>query len=145
MSEEEYQFKIRKQFNSYCKKAIRNRSNELKRKNAERYEEEIHLDDLPSHARDRMEFLDLIPDEDPEYFFVNGRLISKKELYNAIDSLPEKKLKVIHLYYFGDLNDSEIAEIMNLSRRNTTYRRNSGLNEIRVRLESDRHGRKQRS
>ena len=50
MSEEEYQFKIRKQFNSYCKKAIRNRSNELKRKNAERYEGEIHLDDLPSHA-----------------------------------------------------------------------------------------------
>lgn len=145
MSEEEYQFKIRKQFSSYCKKAIRNRADELKRKNAKRYEEEYHLDDLPDYAMDRLEFLDAFPDEEPEYFFVKGRLISKKELYKAMGSLPEKKLKVIHLYYFSDLNDSEIGEIMNLSRRNTTYRRNKGLEEIRVYLEGDSHGHKQKS
>lgn len=43
------------------------------------------------------------------------------KLVEALKSLPEKKLDIIMMFYFMDMPDAEIAEVLNLN-RSTVYR-----------------------
>ena len=136
MSETDYESRIQRQFNSYCKKTISNYARDLKRKNAERYEKEYHIEDLPIHERERIEFRNL-PDEDgPEIYLADGMVLTKEDLKKAMEILPEKSINIIQLHYYSNLTDSEIGELLNLPRRTATYKRNRALDLIRDYLES---------
>ena len=135
MSEMEYQLKIERQFESFCKTVIRNLSIDLKRKNAERFKCEYHLDDLPIYEQEKIEFSSMPKNGESEIYFVDGMVFTKNELYRAIEMLPDNSINIIQLHYFGNLTDSEIGELLKLSRRTTTYRRNRALDLIRQYLE----------
>ena len=139
MSENDYQLKIQRQFESYCVKAIRNRARELKRNNAERYLHEYHLEDLPLYEQEKIEIGNL-PEEGSEIYLADGMVFSKDDLYKAIELLPEKSINIIQLHYFGNLTDSQIGELLKLSRRMTTYHRNRALDQIRKSLKDLKNG-----
>ena len=140
MSDEQYQERIQRQFNSYCKKAIINRARDLKRNNAERYSREYHIEDLPINEKERIEFRNLPGEEGPEIYLVDGMVFTKDDLQEAIDSLPEKSINIIQLHYYGNLTDSEIGELLNVPRRTAAYRRNRALTEIRKNLKNQKNG-----
>ena len=61
--------------------------------------------------------------------------VADDKLINALKSLPEKKLDIIIMYYFMDLLDVEIAEVLEFN-RSTVYRhRVSTLEKIRKIME----------
>ena len=135
MSEMEYQLKIERQFESFCKTVIKNLSIDLKRKNAERFDCEYHLEDLPIYEQEKIEFSSMLKNGESEIYFADGMVFTKNELYRAIEMLPDNSINIIQLHYFGNLTDSEIGELLKLSRRTTTYRRNRALDLIRKYLE----------
>lgn len=61
--------------------------------------------------------------------------IADDKLVKALQSLPERKLDIIMMFYFMDMSDIEIAEILDIS-RSTVYRhRTSTLEKIRKIME----------
>ncbi|MBP3891134.1 MAG: sigma-70 family RNA polymerase sigma factor [Solobacterium sp.] len=137
--EEHVQFLIRCQFNAYCKKSIANRAAEIKRKNKSRWENEYYFEDLSPFDQERIQMVEEILEEEPTHYLVGGQVIPEKVLHKAIDSLPEKKRHVIHLYYFDELNDVEIAKMLSLSQKAVNYRRNRALEAIKQFLEEHKH------
>lgn len=139
MPDENYRYLIRCQFNAYCKKVIRNRAKELKRNLAKQYRSEVFIEDIPAYEQQRvLEYGD--PSEDDQTcYLVKGRIFTKDQLHEAIRNLPDKKMKVIHLYYFDHLNDAEIAGLLDLPRRSANYRRNKALESIRSYLEGTKN------
>ena len=74
---------------------------------------------------------------DTELFKVKGRIYSSDMIHDAISRLSEDQEKIIGLSYFEDMTDEQIGNIMNASRRLTTYRRNKALETIRKYLEEE--------
>lgn len=61
--------------------------------------------------------------------------VSDDKLVEALKSLPEKKLDIIMMFYFMDMSDTEIAEVLELN-RSTVYRhRINTLKKIREMME----------
>lgn len=66
---------------------------------------------------------------DFQIFTLNGLSVSVENdlLSEALRNLPEKKREILLLFYFMDMSDSEIADLLRLN-RSTVYRnRTSGL------------------
>ena len=139
--DEHIQFILRCQFNAYCKRAIENRAAEIKRKSKKRWENEYHFEDLSPFDQERIQMVEEFLEDEPIHYFVGGQVIPESILHKAIDSLPEAKRRVIHLYYFDELNDVEIAKLLNLSQRLVNYRRNHSLKKIKQYLEEHKHDR----
>ncbi len=135
MSDEEFQFRTRCQFNAYCKKTIVNKANEFKRNSSKRWKNERFLEEIPTYEQEAIQTEDDVLKDRSTYYSVKGKLIPKNVLHEAIESLPEKKHSVILLYYFDELNDVEIGRMLNLSQRVANYRRNSALAAIEKYLE----------
>ena len=54
--------------------------------------------------------------EDEEAFCAGGLKITAKLLAEALHSLPDEKRQAVLLYYFFDMTDVEIAELMKVPR-----------------------------
>ena len=61
--------------------------------------------------------------------------IENEMLYQALLLLPEKRLEIILLSFFGDLTDKEIAEIMIMPKSTVQYNRNAAIRYIRKIME----------
>lgn len=141
IEDERIQFLTRCQFNAYCKHAIRNRANELKRNSLKRWENEYHFEDFSPMDQERLQIIEDILNEDVSHYYIDGRIISGETLHEAIDSLPEHKRTVIHLYFFDELSEEEIAKLLNLTQPAVSYRKKSSLNKIKRFLEEHMNGR----
>ena len=69
-------------------------------------------------------------------FTLNGcKLVENDLLSEALRELPDKKREILLLFYFMDMSDSEIADLLKLN-RSTVYRhRTSGLALIKKFME----------
>ena len=74
-------------------------------------------------------------DEAEKSFFVAGREITAKMLADALHSLPEEKRQAVLLYYFFDMSDKEIAELMKIPRSTVQFRRTSSFELLKRFLE----------
>ena len=64
-----------------------------------------------------------------------GKEITAKLLAEALRSLPEEKRNAVLLYYFFEMNDAEIAKLLNVSRSTVQYRRTSSFELLKRYLE----------
>ena len=64
-----------------------------------------------------------------------GKEITAKLLAEALHSLPEEKRNAVLLYYFFEMNDAEIAKLLNVSRSTVQYRRTSSFELLKRYLE----------
>ena len=138
MSNKDFEFQARCRFNAYCKKAIRNRANELKRKNAKKWKNEHYLEELAPKDIEKLMEYDAGTEEKSTGYFVGGKLYSKEELHEAINHLPDKKGTVIYLYYFKGFNDGEIGKKLNHPRTTINYKKKTALKAIREYLEENK-------
>lgn len=122
--------RIRCQFNAYCKNAIRNKARNLRKEYARRSEKESFIEELSQLRKDKLFLREAIPENEEAYYSVNGMVISNNELKRIIESLPKSRSETIILYYYGNLNDSQIGKKLNISRRLANYRKNRGLDDI---------------
>lgn len=64
-----------------------------------------------------------------------GKWITAKLLAEALRALPEEKRQAVLLYYFFDMTDVEIAELMKVPRSTVQYRRTSSFELLKRYLE----------
>lgn len=61
--------------------------------------------------------------------------IENEMLYHALLLLPEKRLEIIILSFFGDMTDKEIGEIILMPKSTVQYNRNAALRHMKKIME----------
>ena len=102
---------VRHQFDSLCKKVLREESRNYKKQLVRRAEKEINLSELSETELSQLYVMDEYP-SDSTFFDVLDYCVAVKDdrLAKALAALPNKKRDVILLSYFLDMSDTEIAE-----------------------------------
>ena len=136
MEKEQSEFETRCRFNAYCKKELHNELIDYVRESKKQLSHEISIDDLTPHEAKQL-FVDdnYFVDRHKNAFCVHGLIISKELLNEALRLLPKEKLQVIVLYYFSDMTDIEIAELISIPRSTVQYRRTSSFELLKRFLE----------
>ena len=127
---------VRHQFDSYCRKVLREEARDYVRGLARQGEREVSLSGLSEEEMARLYVLDEYPSEQ-FHFDVQGYDIAVKDerLADALGALSDDKRDIVLLAYFLDMTDQEIADKLNVVRRTVQYRRASSLKEMKKRLE----------
>ena len=132
---------VRHQFDSVCRKILRNESRNYNKQLARRSEKEVSLSDLSEKELGQLYAMDVYP-SDSTYFDVLEYRIGVKDdrLAAALAALPSQKRDVILLSYFLDMKDTEIAEKLKVVGSTIHRRRKSSLEELKLRLEVKEDG-----
>lgn len=132
---------VRHQFDSICRKVLRDESRNYKKQLARRAEKEINLSELSETELGQFYAMDEYP-SDSTYFDVLEYRVAVKDdrLAEALEALPSKKRDVILLSYFLDMTDTEIAEKLKVVGSTIHRRRTSSLEELKLRLEVKEDG-----
>ena len=126
---------VRHQFDSLCKKVLREESRNYKKQLVRRAEKEINLSELSETELSQLYVMDEYP-SDSTFFDVLDCCVAVKDdrLAKALAALSNKKRDVILLSYFLDMSDTEIAEKLKVVGSTIHRRRTSSLKELRQRL-----------
>lgn len=132
---------VRHQFDSICRKVLRDESRNYKKQLVRRAEKEINLSELSEAELGQLYAMDEYP-SDSTYFDVLEYRVAVKDdrLAEALAALPSKKRDVILLSYFLDMKDTEIAEKLKVVGSTIHRRRTSSLEELKLRLEVKEDG-----
>ena len=127
---------VRHQFDSFCRKVLREEARDYARDLARQGEREVSLSGLSEEEMARLYVLDEYPSEQ-FHFDVQGYDIAVKDerLADALGSLSDDKRDIVLLAYFLGMTDQEIADKLHVVRRTVQYRRASSLKEMKKRLE----------
>ena len=132
---------VRHQFDSICRKVLRDESRNYKKQLARRAEKETNLSELSEAELGQIYAMDEYPSDSTYFDVLEYRVGVKDErLAEALAALPSKKRDVILLSYFLDMNDTEIAEKLKVVGATIHYRRTSSLKELKLRLEVKEDG-----
>lgn len=127
---------VRHQFDSFCKKVLREEARDYYKQLARRSEQEASLSELSEEQLERLYVLDEYP-SDATLFDVQGYdvAISNEKLADALSALPDDRRDIVLLSYFLDMTDQEIADKLNSVRSTIQYKRTSSLKEMKRRME----------
>ena len=132
---------VRHQFDSFCKKVLREESRDYERQLAHCLEQEIPFSDLSESILSQISVMDEYPSDHTYFDVLDYRVaVRNNQLAKALASLPSKKRDVVLLAFFLDMNDAEIAEKFNVVRTTIQRRRTSSLAELKSRLEVKKNG-----
>lgn len=137
---------VRHQFDSFCKKVIREEARNYIKHIAWRSEHEESLSELSGEQMSQLYVMDEYP-SDQTQFSVRGYSVAVKNtrLADALAALPEDKREIVLLSYFLDMTDQEIADSMNLVRSTVQYKRTSSLKEMKKRMEVTDDGEREKN
>lgn len=127
---------IEQQFDSFCKKVLREEARDYLRSIQRLSAHELYLEDLSDRQLGKLQRIDDYP-SDYVSFCVQGQvvMIHNDRLAEAIASLTEEKRRIVLLAYFADLSDREVAERMKLTRSTVQYKRTRALEEMKKNME----------
>ena len=127
---------IRKQFDRICKLALKSEVIDYHRHITYLQKHEVLLSELSQKEQDRLFTVDEYEVENKR-FQILGYDIEVKDilLAEAIQSLSEKKQKVVLLSYFMDMSDTEIARAMNLVKSTVYEHRKRSLELMKKMME----------
>lgn len=128
------ELKLRRAFNRFCKKALQNEAiNALvalqRRKKIILNFSDINFNEELIAGNDDFFF-------DPEEVYsVRGRSVCKSQLITIINRLDEPYRRIIKFYYFYDINDRLISELLQVPRSTIQRWRSRALSWLRKDLE----------
>ena len=136
-----HQKAVRHQFDSFCKKVLREEARDYARHIAWRAAHEVSLSELSEDQIDRAGVMDEYP-SDCTQFAVQDYLVAVRSdrLAQALAELPGEARDILLLSYFLDMTDREIAERLNLVRCTVQRRRVKSLREMKRRMEVEEDG-----
>lgn len=121
-------------FNGFCKKVLKNEAIDAIRESRTRSKREVVFSALTPQEESQLYAYDHYFAEETG-FQVAGKWITAKLLAEALRALPEEKRQAVLLYYFFDMTDVEIAELMKIPRSTVQYRRTSSFELLKRYLE----------
>ena len=130
------EWQVRCAFNSFCKQVLKHEAVDVYRKKRKRQAQELTFSDLTSQEANQLYTLDNYEEEeDTQTFQVAGKKVTSKLLEEALLTLPENKRIVVLLYYFFNLSDVEIGQLLQIPRSTVQYRRTSSFKLLKQFLE----------
>lgn len=127
---------IRHQFDSFCKKILREEKVDFQRKLSSQMNREILFCEMTQQQIDELRIMDKYPSDMNMFKVMDFEVgVENDLLAEALKTLSPTSRDVVLLSYFMDLNDTEIAEMLNIVRRTVQYRRKSSLNKLKKRME----------
>lgn len=138
MEPSEFQLTIEKQFDSFCKRAIKDEYIDYMRHLSRLSKKEVSFSELGEYKVNQLSIEDTYS-IDFKFFELDGIDIGVKNelLGEALENLSDKKRKIILLYYFMEMTDLEISELLNLSRSTVNEHRLSGLSLMKQSIEEN--------
>jgi len=136
MKPSSFQTTIENQFDYICKRAMDDERKDYMKFLSRQSKREISFSDLGDYLVNQFSVVDSYS-TDFQIFTCNGFTVGVESdlLSAALRNLPDKKREIILLYYFMEMNDTEIADLLKLN-RSTVYRhRTSGLAFIKKFME----------
>ena len=132
---------VRHQFDSFCRKVLREEARDYLRELMRRAAHEVPLSELSEEQMERLYALDEYPSE-AIHFDVQGYdvAINNEKLADALTALPDDKRDIVLLAYFLDMSDQEIADKLNMVRYTIQRKRVKSLKEMKQRLEVNEDG-----
>lgn len=133
-----FQDGVRLQFNCLVKRVIDTTVKDYQKELGRRAKHEITFSDVSEMDLNRIGNLDEY-DSDFACFDVMGTKVkvSNEQLAEALKNLPEKKLNILLMFYFLEMTDAEIADLMQNDRSTTFRNRRSSLEEIKKMLQEE--------
>ncbi len=127
-----FQAAIEMQFDYICKRAIEDERKNYLKSLRRLSKKEVAFSELDNYVVEQFASIDQYP-SDFSYFELDGAKIAVKSmrLGDALEQLPEKKRNILLFYYFLEMNDAEIANLMGLSRSTVNEHRHKALRLIR--------------
>lgn len=127
---------IRYQFESFCKKVLRNERSDYDREQCRRTAREQLFSELPPTLLDRLCATDEYPAEAYVFeVFGHSMVIRSDRLGEALLDLGTEASDILLLAYCLELSDREIAEALGTSRSSVQRRRQHFLGAIKKRME----------
>lgn len=136
MKPSSFQTTIENQFDYICKRAMDDERKDYMKVLSRQSKREISFSDISDYLVNQFATTDNYS-TDFQIFTLNGLSVGIENdlLSEALHELPYKKREILLMYYFMDMSDSEIAELLKLN-RSTVYRhRTSGLALIKKFME----------
>lgn len=130
------QWQVRCAFNSFCKRVLKNEAINAHNQRRQRQLREMTFSDLTPQDENQLYTLDKqYEGEETQVFQVAGKEITPKFLAKAMSTLPDEKRTVILLYYFFNMSDVEIGQLLDIPRSTIQYRRTSSFKFLKRFLE----------
>lgn len=127
---------IRYQFESFCKKVLRNERSDYDREQCRRTAREQLFSELPAALLDRLGAMDDYHAESYVFeVFGHSVIIHSDRLGEALLDLGRSASDILLLAYCLELSDREIADALGLSRSTVQRRRHHSLSAIKKRME----------
>lgn len=136
MKPSSFQTTIENQFDYICKQAIESERKDYFKYLSRLAKREVFFSDVGDYFVNQFTTIDSYS-TDFKIFTLNGLSVGVENdlLSGALRELPDKKREILLLFYFMDMSDSEIADLLKLN-RSTVYRhRTSGLALIKKFME----------
>ncbi len=131
------ELELQQAFNSFCKKVLRNEAINAQVASQSRKNTIVNFSDLNINEEMMAGADDLSSGFETEYS-IQGRRISNAQLIRAINGLNEAHKRIIELYYFYEINDHLISELMQIPRSTVQSWRAKALKLLREDLEDCR-------
>lgn len=133
-----FQTAIRLQFDCLAKRVIDTTVKDYQRELSRRAAHEIAFSELPEQEVNRMGTVDEY-DADYTCFEVLGTKVkvNNDQLAEALKQLPEKKLDILLMFYFLEMSDAEIADLLQVDRSTSFRNRRKSLEEIKKILQEE--------
>lgn len=135
-SSSEFELRIRKQFDSFCKKVLRNEMVNYEIAKKRRQENEVLFSEMTMTEMEKLIVMDKHMEDIERFQVLDYDIEIRDELLGeALKNLPDKKREVILMSYFLNLPDGEIAREMNLVRSTVNYHKSSSIEILRKMME----------
>ncbi|MBO6438779.1 sigma-70 family RNA polymerase sigma factor [Enterococcus faecalis] len=130
------QEKIEHQFDSFCKKVLRNQARTIYKERKRKNERFLSFDQLQEIDYSSLSIEDRY-ETDGTQFDLYGYKISVEsfQLAQAIKRLPEQQQLILLLSFFLDMKDVDISKILNRSKSTIHYHKAKALEKVRIVLE----------
>ena len=130
--------RIRRQFDCLCKKVLRNEARNCYRDLKRRRQNEVPLAGLSGADRRRLSRMDDYFAEEGLFEVPGGKvLVQDGRIARALRGHPAQRRTIVLLYYYLDLSDRQIAELLHLKRRTVSRYRTRSIEELKAKLEED--------
>ena len=124
------------QFDSYCKKVLRNYARDILRARHNLEKHEITFSELPETITNSFHVFDRYEAEENLFEALGYKVpIGNDCIFEALKVLPEKKRMIILLFYFLGFTDSEISTYLNSVRSTVQSTRARTLKELKKYIE----------
>src|SRR5690625_2817813 len=129
------EWQVRCAFNAFCKRVLKNETINSYNDRRQQQSKEMTFSDLTPHEENQLYTVDKHYEEEMQSFQVAGKKITTKLLAEAMRTLPKEKFITVLLYYFFQLSDVEIGQLLDIPRSTVQYRRTSSFERLKRFLE----------